>query len=215
MAESGWYGAIQAGGALFKDQDFSGQIVELDNNFDTGIALSGAVGYDFDGVLRAEAEVSHRSFDIKGSFADHTEAFIPCGEFEGNPCLDPNTRGDTAGLSFMVNLYADFAPGDTWSPYLGAGVGVTRVNLDLGVLARHNDGNTGRFALIDGKRTAFATQAAAGLGYRLSESITLTLGYRYFRTLDFKLAGQTNFNFFKYNISFESHNFEGGVRFHF
>ncbi len=215
MAESGLYGAIRGGAALFKDQNFSGQIVEFDSNFDTGFALSGAVGYDFEGALRAEAEVSHRSFDIRGTFADHTQAFVPCGEFPGNPCLDPNTRGDTAGLSFMVNVYADFAPDSSWNPYLGVGVGVTRINLDLGVLARHNDGDSGRFAIIDDNHTTFAYQGAAGLGYRLSESITLTLGYRYFRTLDFKLAARTNFNTVKYKLAFESHNIEGGVRFRF
>ena len=80
----------------------------------------------------------------------------------------------------------------------GAGFGATIMKYELG-------GSSDR-------DTLFSFQFLAGAGYRMTENLSLILGYRYFRTLDskFDVGGRT--------VSVERqaiHGFETGVRFDF
>ena len=55
---------------------------------------------------------------------------------------------------------------------MGGGIGVSLVKFDLGSNSKRD--------------TTFALQLMAGMGYRMTDKLSLIIGYRYFRTLDTK-----------------------------
>jgi opacity protein-like surface antigen len=81
----------------------------LDEDLGTGIAVSGAIGYDYAGSpWRTEIEFAYRSIN--------TDAF----------------DGDYASTVLMVNGFYDFPTSGRLTPYLGIGLGyVTEIDLDV------------------------------------------------------------------------------------
>ncbi len=87
--------------------------------------------------------------------------------------------GNFSMLAFMANVDYDFDTGSRWVPYIGGGLGVASISIDVESVA------TGR-SLSDDSDTVFAYQAGAGLGYEFplegGRSITVSLDWRYFGT---------------------------------
>lgn len=87
--------------------------------------------------------------------------------------------GDYSAFTFMANGYYDFDLGSDWKPYVGGGIGFSRISLDANSVA------TGRL-LVDDDDTVFAYQVAGGVGYEFAlsqgRSVTVSLDYRYFGT---------------------------------
>ncbi len=118
--------------------------VRADPDLDGGWMIAGAVGYDFNGVPggpRVEGELSWREGDLAGG-------------------------GTANAVTGMANAYYDVGPVGPVSPYLGAGLGYTRMKHD--------------FQIARGHAGAFAWQAMAGVGIPLTTDLTLDLGVRYF-----------------------------------
>jgi opacity protein-like surface antigen len=144
---------------------------------DTGFAAGGFVGYDFVG-LRVELEGVYRSNVGHGSFTTNgvpssivctapTFMTLPpaCTETPGSPGNVVSTSGVIPQLAFMLNGFYDFFPGATFTPFIGAGIGV---------------------ALEDGasqlSSTQFAYQAIVGVTWNITPQIGLSLDARYFGT---------------------------------
>jgi outer membrane protein OmpA-like peptidoglycan-associated protein len=81
------------------------------------------------------------------------------------------TDEDAEALSLMANVFYDFNRGGRWQPYLGVGVGYAQVDS-----ADDDDAN-------------FAYQGLAGIGYEMTDQLTLDVGYRYFSIPEIELAG--------------------------
>ena len=77
------------------------------NQFDTGYAVGGKVGYDFVGP-RVELEALYRNNQARTPF--------------------PGPQGQINQLSTMVNALYDFLPGAKLTPYVGAGAGLAFVD---------------------------------------------------------------------------------------
>ena len=111
------------------------------------------------GPLRADLGFTYRKhFDFTtNSFQPPTPTFF--------------YESDVRAYTWMFNLYYDFMDIDKcrWTPYLGAGVGGSRVGITV------ND------TVVKGKEfdINFAWQAEAGIEYALTKCINLQLGYRY------------------------------------
>ncbi len=73
---------------------------------DSGFALNGAVGYDFDG------------FRVEGAVG-----------YQENQYSDSDTLG-TSLLTFMANGYYDFNAGGGFKPYVMAGLGIADLKVD-------------------------------------------------------------------------------------
>jgi opacity protein-like surface antigen len=80
-------------------------------------------------------------------------------------------------------------------PYVLVGIGAANVTLESDDLD------------VDEDDTVFAYQAGAGLGFALTETITLFTGYRFFGTTDPEFEGV--------EAEYHSHNVEAGVRVEF
>jgi OOP family OmpA-OmpF porin len=94
---------------------------------DVGYDFGAVVGYDFGG-FRLEAETSYREADI--SETSSSTALLPAGA--GTALSAGNayaTAGDANALSFMVNGLLDFGDDDGLQGFVGAGIGVARIDV--------------------------------------------------------------------------------------
>jgi OmpA-OmpF porin, OOP family len=133
------------------DADLDGE-VELEEAF----LFGGALGYRFPWA-RIEANVSYR------------ENGVDAVEVEGEPF---GGDGETTALVGLINAYLDLDFGLPVHPYVGGGVGAAYLSLDT------DDGSP---LEIDDEAGAFAWNLIAGVGYDVTESISLSASYRYLR----------------------------------
>lgn len=176
-AKAQWYVSANAGGTIFSDADitdtaaigsFTGEV-----GFDTGFGVSAAVGYAY-GALRFEGEISYRKNDLGDLQVNSlTLGGTTISGALGTFALD----GDTTALGFMANGWYDFATGTPWVPFVGAGVGVAKINIDIESVA-------GIPTIYDESDTVLAYQAGVGLGYKVTPKTTVSLSYRFFGTVD-------------------------------
>lgn len=135
------------------------------SSHDTGWAAGAAVGYDFGGV-RLEAELSRHENGIDDYGIENA------GGFAMARGTNPGDSGKTRATNLMANLYYDIDFGAPLKPYLGFGMGASRINF--------NNYRTGATAFLDDSKTVFAYQGIAGLRYEISRQLDLTVDYRYF-----------------------------------
>ncbi|RYY22462.1 MAG: flagellar motor protein MotB, partial [Sphingomonadales bacterium] len=165
-----------------------------------GYDVDMTVGYDFGG-FRAEAEVGYRKASVIGVQSTVT---LPNGAVIAPAGNYPRSGGSSSALSFMVNGMFDFGDDDGVQAFVGGGVGVARVKSEYGLRA-----NT-RF--INDSDTVFAYQGIAGIRAPLSDSIDVSLKYRFFSADGVTLVdalGRRN------EGRFRSHSILGGLTFNF
>jgi opacity protein-like surface antigen len=126
--------------------------------------LAVTVGYDFpfggiQGGGRVEIEFGHR-----GNKA--SEAKFSDGKF--------SAAGDFEVQSLLVNSFAVLGNDTLMTPYFGIGIGGARVKADDLVVASQ--------LMIDEECLVFAYQGGGGIDLRITNSMRLDLGYRYFGT---------------------------------
>ena len=156
---------------------------------DTGFKLGATLGYYLDSTIRIEGEL----FLARADIAQITNTNVTVGpqSLTGLEVpLDPTGKGEQFGA--MLNLWYDIETGSDWTPYVGAGLGLIRIDqgdldYDRGALVRTvltlqgappalaNQLQVPELSTTD---TAFAYQFGAGIGYALSETATLHIGYR-------------------------------------
>lgn len=134
-------------------------IASAEISYDTGMALSLALGQDLDSV-RVEGELSYKTADM-----DKLSATGFFGESGSGP-ID----GDISSLSVMCNAWKDIKTGGTVTPYVGLGIGFAKLDAELEGESESD--------------TVFAYQLGLGLGIALQENLILDLSYRYFATSD-------------------------------
>jgi len=124
------------------------------NNFNTGYAVGGKVGYDFVGP-RVELEGIYRNNTGNG--------ITPFGNGLAN------VSGQINQVSVLANLLYDFAPGATITPYVGAGAGIAFIDPSLS-------------AGCTMCSTQFAYQGILGLAWNIDQSFRVSLDGRYYGT---------------------------------
>ena len=172
---------------------------------DTGYKLGAVLGHHLDSSLRIEGEIFLAR--AKVSKLTHTSIALPGVPLPPTLLgdVDIPVSGSASQLGAMVNLWYDFDMGDALTPYIGGGLGFIRIDQgDLrydpnavknaisgrAMAAAPNNpmlqqlvGHLAPLGALDVPRlsatdTAFAFQIGAGVGYALSDSLTLHVGYR-------------------------------------
>lgn len=162
------------------------------NKLDSGFALGIAAGYGFKNNYRFEAEVSYQKNDY-----DKAEDVDPTTPLQG--FIDAS--GNLTNLSFLVNTYYDFPTKSAFTPFVGAGLGLAKIEInDL-----FAEGWSKKVNVDD---TVFAYQLSAGVGYAINETLTIDALYRYLATDDPRFEDDTDYEF-------SSHNFLIGIRVNF
>ena len=145
--DTGWYVRGDVGGTFESEIDGNVQ-----RDIDEGLALSIGAGYQVNPNIRVEGELAHLQGDISG----------PLG-------------GDAKMLGGFANAYYDFNPGGQWKPFVGAGIGFAKVDVDS-------------FGINDDD-TAFAWQLKAGVAHDFSDRLTGEVAYRYLGVNDIEVRG--------------------------
>ncbi len=214
---SGWYVSGSVGAEFVSDADFEAtsgvDVRKGESTFDPGLRLSGAFGYGWKNI-RAEGEISWRRIEMDSIEYDHFTA-------GGNPLpgavvdsINDSVSADGTGsmLVLMANAWYDLDTGTNFTPYIGGGLGVVNVKFDVDVSL--TSPATGRPVSISGDDSAwaFAYQIGAGIGYRLSDSVVIQLGYRFMNTNDFELIWDDG-STVKSDV--QAHGLEVGIRYRF
>lgn len=183
------------------------------------VGLHGAMPFVGDtGVTRSGASLGSLEFDNPGwgvgaslgykpggtdSFFDMTRFELEYGYRESD--LDTlggaSTADDLSVHSVMFNALYDIATGTQLTPYLGAGIGWSNVELNIPSIA------------VSDTDSVFSYQFLAGVSYE-PESIPNTafsLGYRYFATSDVEFGSALG----TVEHEYDSHGAEIGARFSF
>lgn len=162
LAHAQWYAGADGGVNFVQDSDINApNSAPAKAGSETGYALQVHGGYAFRSfdfaTPRIEAELGYRNSGLK-SLTDFT-----------------GTSGHTSALSLMTNASLYFLPKHSWHPFVGAGIGVARIDAEW----RSNGGK-----LVDDSDTVFAYQGFAGVSYDIAKNWELSAQYRYFATQD-------------------------------
>lgn len=165
------------GVAILDDSDLVDGPFTGEATFKNGVGLTGAIGGTLGDSGRVELEMSYRANKLD------------------QITIDGIGTGDVAGKittkALMGNIYHDFAAGENFSPFIGAGLGFANVEGNINGLASADD-------------TVFAYQLALGGSFGSGESVNIDLQYRFFGTADPDLDGL--------EAEHNSHNFMIGIR---
>lgn len=157
-------------------------------SYDTGYTVGGAIGYMME-KFRVEGEISYQANDVD-SVSISGLGSVP-------------VNGDVSALTFLVNGYYNFATGGPLTPYITAGLGYSKVEADSDVGSEDDN--------------LFTYQLGVGVGYAMSETVTLDLRYRYLGFEDFESSGYDPDFIANYTdtVEISSHNITIGMRFVF
>ena len=169
--DQGLYLSIGAGYSMPTTQnDQYNWALKLNN----GPVAKGSVGYSFKASsvlnLRTEFEISYRRYAVESASRGST-----ISDLEGN----------VSYLSGMVNGLCDFKTGSGFTPFIGIGLGMSQVTWSE-VVEKGNPTNG-----FDDSSNVFAYQVMGGVGYALTDSLTLDFEYRYFHASDVDLISKT------------------------
>lgn len=204
MSGTGFYAAAGGGATLITDttdtpqsDNAPGGEKKADWDLDFGFSAGGAAGYDF-GDFRAEAEFSFQS----ANFLHDDE-------------IDDDTKADDSltVMAILANGFFDLDTGTPFVPYIGIGAGA--VNLAV-TLNESEDADEPQF---EGSGWGFGYQANVGVAYKIVDAVALTLGYKFFGTLETQVTDpdddDDDDNDLYVKPTLMSHRLELGVRFTF
>lgn len=166
-AQSGFYLEGRAGGVFLEDADLNDDtgtlasfgITDLEQSFDPGFLVDGAIGYAHSSGLRGEATFGYRQNDLD-------EISGKVSGVSGSDGVD----GDFSAFTAMANVYYDFRFGSRLVPYVGGGLGLAVITFD--------------FEGEDEDDSVLAWQVGAGLAYEATPNVAVTLGYSFLTTAE-------------------------------
>ena len=159
-----------------------GVVNAFGEEIDESIISDIGVGCEFTENLRADVTLGYRSeAQVQDSFTS----------------LDAKY----SALTVMANVYYDIGNFNGFTPYVGAGVGVSRNQISDISLPATSSGGT---------KTSFAYALHAGVSYDYSEALALDASYRY---IDLG-KGKSNGDVIDYD-NLISHDFRIGLRYRF
>ena len=159
-------------------------LYDYDETYEDGYAAGVEIGWVIANDFRLGLEGEFRHADLSGVTIVRDDSLAPV-----LPLLPPppypvgtvvNAGGDAQIGSAMVNLFYDFNMIDpTFVPFIGAGLGGAYIDYAI------DDPNS--TVSFQGKDTtwAFAYQFMAGIAFPIADGMTMSVGYKYFRTQDF------------------------------
>lgn len=185
----------QEGEPYYRSFDGAGyEIVPFDNaRFDRPVAGAIGLGYQFTDILRADVTAEY----FEGRFDGASLTAAPCaGEGVGTSCAISHSASFSS-LGLMANGYVDLATLAGFTPYLGAGLGVTHLDwktvhesstciAGAGACAGSADGASYRGRVS----WRFTYALMAGVSYDVTDRMKLDMGYRFSR-----IAGGDMFDF--------------------
>ena len=222
-ADSGFYTSLKAGISDTKFEDYKLTLAQGDESIifkhkdaDESIYpnISAAIGFDFSKVskVNARAELEY-TYKDKATFAPN----ISSGIFNGNeeqapPNIPSYVVNELRTQSLMLNGYYDFKNKSKFTPYLSAGVGVSRIENKVSI----NPEALGTSENITtDTNNNFTWTAGAGVAYKVTENVALDLAYRYVDAGETDVSQSIGGTKLKNTADLVSHDYSLGVRYNF
>ncbi len=117
---------------------------------DAGFGYGGAIGYDF-GAARIEGEIRNSTGDVDSANATGDGVAVTA-----------NATGEAEVQSYFFNAYYDFETDTKFTPYVGAGIG--KSNVDIENLTING------ISIVNGDEDGTAYQFKLGFSYEIAES---------------------------------------------
>lgn len=171
----GWYlrGDIGMSNQSVKRLDspaFDASVVVLDKGFDSAPTFGVGIGYQFNNWLRADLTTEYRG----GATFRGLDTFDNGGTPNSNDYHGTKTEWLT-----LLNGYLDLGTWNSMTPYVGAGIGVTRNTIsnwrDLNINA---PGGAAAYAK-NKSQWELAWALHAGVSYKVTPNFLIDLSYRY------------------------------------
>ena len=159
-------------------------------SIDTDFTWGGGFGYRFTDYFRADATVE----GFRGDFDGSTSSDTPCLD---DPVVDTGCRSDNSSdfsaIGVMANGYVDLGTYVGFTPYVGAGAGMSYVSwnnlndttycVDGVVLCADEDIAVGSTSHAGENGWRFTYALMAGVAYDVSKNFKVDVGYKY-RSID-------------------------------
>ncbi len=136
--------------------------------FDNGFIGSLAAGYDFANPMRMEIELIRQKNDLDITSYDNFYGTL--------------NEGDLKTRSFMLNGYYDVDTGSPWKPFVGVGMGWSKLDI-----------NHPGFSASDSD-DVFTYQLIGGVAYAFNDTWSVDVQYRFMGTSDATIDG-VDFNY--------------------
>ncbi len=156
-AERGPYVTGAVGIGFSADSDLDTATTSAKADLDPGFAAMVSVGHLYGNGFSTEIELGYRANDV-------------------DRISGATATGDMGIFSVMLNGIYDFGASRRGSPFIGAGIGVAR--LDAGGISPVSNSR------VDDDTTALAYQATAGIAFPVNDRLDIMLSYRYFAVPD-------------------------------
>ena len=183
---NGMYLGVRAGVAKHNYSDKGNSPINTDGLDKNKLMLSGAIGYRYN-YFRTELEYVWR---------DKNDRTIT---YKNTPGLSNNVSIRT--FSYMLNGYIDFAPYHWLTPYVGAGVGFTK--LKYSDVMNVNGEKQSLTTKGNYRPTRFTWSVGGGLSVKVTNRFNVDAGYRYYD------MGSIH------KMDVKAHEFYGGLRYVF
>ncbi|WP_290895403.1 outer membrane beta-barrel protein [Hoeflea sp.] len=155
------------------------------SSLDSDWSGSLGVGYNFTDYLRADLTFEY----TEGTFSGATSSAFPCGANPvGTGCASIDSQG-FKNYGVMANAYLDLGTFSGFTPYVGAGAGMTHVTW-AGLNSANRCTGVGCVAPVASSANPgqddwrFTYALMAGVSYDLTKDLKVDLGYKYSKVKD-------------------------------
>lgn len=197
---------------LFDDMGPDNNFMVVDKNFESGPTFGVGAGYQINDYLRLDGIVEYR-----GEVGFHgLDTWV---DDAGNNRFN-NYTGKKSEWLLMANAYADLGDFGGFVPYVGAGVGASRVTIHSFRDAGIDPSGAPTLAYADAaSKWNFAWALHAGVGFKATDRMTIDLGYSFVNLGDGQTGdivtydGQNLIDNPMHFRDITSHDFKLGVRY--
>lgn len=189
-AGNGVYTSLKAGVSdnKFKDTELTMSATSETfhtDNMESNIypTISTGLGYDFSQHyninVRAEFEYTYR---------DTNKFYETTVRNSYNYSVPPNIDHKFKSQSLMFNGYYDFKNSSKFTPYIGVGVGITKLKKITSYFFNPAAGFPSDPILNSETDNLFTWSAGAGLAYAINNNVNLDLSYKYIHTNNYEFS---------------------------
>jgi opacity protein-like surface antigen len=191
------YVSVFGGGSFLNNISAAVASYSFEVDMDAGYLLGGAVGVNFNDLVRGEFEFSHANWGAD----NYTVSFsTPSPDFKAS------AAGDVSATFLLANVWLDLANNSPFTPYMGGGLGLGLVDGDTffnGGTNGFGDGNSG-----------FAFQLGGGVKLDITDHASIDFAYRYKSILGVEFKDQISPDVYK-DADLNSHNIQVGLTYRF